>query len=61
MVAKKIGFTGKCADELANGVGYAGAAHALLMLAKVLETAAPGDQVVVAAGAHLLGRGLLRS
>lgn len=47
LVAKKIGFTGKCADELTNGVGYAGAAHALLMLAHVLESAAAGDKILV--------------
>jgi 3-hydroxy-3-methylglutaryl CoA synthase len=47
VVAKKIGFAGKCADDLANGVGYAGSAHALLMLANVLETAAPGDKILL--------------
>lgn len=46
-VAKKIGFAGKPADGLENGAGYAGSAHALLMLAHVLETAAPGDRILV--------------
>ncbi|MEJ7935524.1 3-oxoacyl-[acyl-carrier-protein] synthase III C-terminal domain-containing protein [Sphingobium sp. AN558] len=47
-VAKKVGFGGKPADGLENGVGYAGAAHVLLMLANVLDTAAPGDKILVA-------------
>ncbi len=46
-VAKKIGFAGKPADGLENGVGYAGAAHALLMLANVLEQAAAGDKILL--------------
>ncbi|MEJ7926208.1 3-oxoacyl-[acyl-carrier-protein] synthase III C-terminal domain-containing protein [Sphingobium sp. AN641] len=46
-VAKKIGFAGKPADGLENGVGYAGAAHALLMLANVLETAKAGDRILL--------------
>lgn len=47
IVARKIGFAGKPADGLENGVGYAGAAHALLMLASVLEKAVPGDRILV--------------
>lgn len=46
-VAKKIGFAGKPVDGLSDGVGYAGAAHALLMLAHVLETAATGDRILL--------------
>ena len=46
-VAKKIGFVGKLADGLENGVGYAGAAHALLMLAHLLEQAVAGDKILV--------------
>ena len=47
LVAKKIGFAGRIASDLADGVGYAGAAHALLMLANVLETAAAGDTILL--------------
>jgi 3-hydroxy-3-methylglutaryl CoA synthase len=46
-VAKKIGFAGKPADGLENGVGYAGSAHALLMLAHVLEKAVAGERILV--------------
>lgn len=46
-VAKKIGFTGERADALEDGVGYAGAAHALLMFAKLLETATAGDKILL--------------
>ncbi|WP_340268039.1 3-oxoacyl-[acyl-carrier-protein] synthase III C-terminal domain-containing protein [Sphingobium mellinum] len=46
-VAKKVGFAGKPADGLESRVGYAGAAHPLLMLANVLETAAAGDKILL--------------
>lgn len=46
-VAKKLKFAGKLADELNDGVGYAGAAQALLMLAATLETAVPGERIMV--------------
>jgi 3-hydroxy-3-methylglutaryl CoA synthase len=46
-VAKQMKFTGTIASGLDNGVGYAGAAHAPLMLANVLETAKPGDKILV--------------
>lgn len=46
-VAKKVGFAGKPASGLEDGVGYAGAAHALLMFANELETAAPGDRILL--------------
>jgi 3-hydroxy-3-methylglutaryl CoA synthase len=48
-VAKAVGVTCVPADNLADGCGYAGAAQALLMLAGVLETAKPGDVILVAA------------
>lgn len=46
-VAKKVGFAGTIAPALDNGCGYAGAAHALLMLAATLEKANPGDVILV--------------
>ena len=46
-VAKRIGFAGAVAPGLENGVGYAGTAHALLMLANLLETAAPGEKILL--------------
>lgn len=46
-VAKALRFEGKIADGLDDGVGYSGAAHALLMLAATLETAQPGDRILV--------------
>jgi 3-hydroxy-3-methylglutaryl CoA synthase len=45
--AKRLGFTGKVAAPLDDGVGYAGTAHALLMLANVLEQAAPGERILL--------------
>lgn len=39
------------ADDLSATVGRAGAAHAGLMLAKVLDDASPGDKILVACGA----------
>jgi 3-hydroxy-3-methylglutaryl CoA synthase len=46
-VAKKIRFAGAIASGLADGVGYAGAAHALLMLAQLLETAKAGERILL--------------
>jgi 3-hydroxy-3-methylglutaryl CoA synthase len=46
-VAKKLGFTGTVVDDLSHLCGYAGAAAAPLMLASALETARPGDRVLV--------------
>lgn len=46
-VAKKLKFTGVVASGLDDGVGYAGAAHALLMLARVLEEAKPGERILL--------------
>jgi len=46
-VARKLKFAGTVAGGLEDGVGYAGAAHALLMLAAALETAAPGDRILL--------------
>lgn len=46
-VAKKLKFTGSVASGLEDGIGYAGAAHALLMLSATLETAAPGDRILL--------------
>ena len=45
--AKKVGFQGTMASDLENGCGYAGAAHAPLMLAATLEQAKPGDRILV--------------
>jgi 3-hydroxy-3-methylglutaryl CoA synthase/uncharacterized OB-fold protein len=39
------------ADDLAAGVGRAGAAHAGLLLARALDGAAPGDRIAVVVGA----------
>jgi 3-hydroxy-3-methylglutaryl CoA synthase len=46
-VAKKIRFAGEVAPPLDDGVGYAGAAHVLLMLAHTLERAKPGERLLV--------------
>lgn len=46
-VAKKLRFEGTVASGLEDGVGYAGAAHALLMLAATLETAGPGERILL--------------
>ncbi len=46
-VAKATGFSGETVDPLEAGCGYAGAAHALLLLAHALETAKPGDRIMV--------------
>lgn len=46
-VAKKLKFEGAVASGLEDGVGYAGAAHALLMLAATLEKAQPGERILL--------------
>lgn len=46
-IAKKLRFAGKVASGLEDGVGYAGAAQALLMLARVLEDAKPGERILL--------------
>lgn len=46
-VAKKLKFAGTVAGGLEDGVGYAGAAHALLMLAATLEKAEPGERILL--------------
>ena len=46
-VARTIRFAGTIAPALEDGVGYAGTAHALLMLANVLETAQAGQTILL--------------
>ena len=47
-VAKKLGLTeGSVRDNLQGTCGEAGAAHPLVMLAHVLESAAPGERILV--------------
>ncbi len=46
-VARKAGLKAALASELDDGCGYAGAAHAPLMLANALAQAAPGDRLLV--------------
>ncbi|GGC18667.1 hypothetical protein GCM10011371_02820 [Novosphingobium marinum] len=46
-VSKLLKFEGNLVDEIADGCGYAGAAQAPLMLALALETAKPGDKIMV--------------
>ena len=49
MVAKTAGIPGEAiCDNMHNEMGESGTAHALVMLAKVLETAKPGDIIVIA-------------
>ncbi len=48
MVAKKLGIPDTAvADGLSAKLGYAGCAHGLVMLAGALETAKPGDRILV--------------
>jgi 3-hydroxy-3-methylglutaryl CoA synthase len=47
VTARKLGFEGKLADDLAQDCGYAGTAHTPLMLANTLEQAAPGELILV--------------
>jgi len=46
-VAKAVKFAGTVVGGLENGVGYAGTAHAPLLLASVLETAKPGEKILL--------------
>jgi uncharacterized OB-fold protein len=46
-LGKQLGFSGVIADALEDGCGYAGAAHPLLMLARVLETARPDETILL--------------
>jgi 3-hydroxy-3-methylglutaryl CoA synthase len=46
-IARKLGFEGALADDLAQDCGYAGTAHAPLMLANTLAGAAPGELILV--------------
>lgn len=46
-VAKKLRFEGQVASGLDAGIGYAGTAHALLMLAATLERAQPGERILL--------------
>lgn len=42
-VAGALGYKGRLAEDLVEGCGFTGAAHPLLMLARALEVARPGD------------------
>lgn len=46
-IAKQIGFSGTIAGEFERDIGYCGVAHGFLMLAEVLERAAPGERIVM--------------
>ncbi|MDE2596127.1 MAG: 3-hydroxy-3-methylglutaryl CoA synthase [Sphingomonadales bacterium] len=46
-VVRKLGFAGNVVDDLQADCGYAGAAAAPLMLARALESAGPGDRILV--------------
>ncbi|WP_169546301.1 hydroxymethylglutaryl-CoA synthase family protein [Sneathiella aquimaris] len=48
-IAKKVGIAPECvADNMQANCGETGTAHALVMLVKELETAKPGDKILVA-------------
>ena len=47
-VAKKLRFTGKVVPSLIDCIGYAGTAHALLLLVAVLEEAKAGERILLA-------------
>ncbi|BEQ14804.1 hypothetical protein [Desulfoferula mesophila] len=44
-----LGQAGEAVDSLLDEVGFCGAAHPLVMLASVLETAKPGEKILMAA------------
>lgn len=46
-VAKAVGFAGAVAPGLEDGVGYAGTAQPLLILAHTLESALPGQKILL--------------
>lgn len=46
-VSKAIKFSGEVEDEIAVPCGYAGTAHALLLLASALERANPGERILL--------------
>ena len=46
-IAKMLRFGGNVVSDLSAECGYTGATHALLMLAAALESAAPGDRILV--------------
>jgi 3-hydroxy-3-methylglutaryl CoA synthase len=46
-LGRQLGFSGTIADALEDGGGYAGAAHPLLMLARVLESAQPNQKILL--------------
>lgn len=46
-LGKQLGFTGTITDGLDDGCGYSGAAHPLLLLAAALESARPGQKILV--------------
>ena len=46
-LGKQLGFTGTITDGLDDGCGYSGAAHPLLLLASALESARPGQKILV--------------
>jgi 3-hydroxy-3-methylglutaryl CoA synthase len=46
-VAKKVGISAALGSDLDDGCGYAGTAHAPLMLAYALERASPGDRLLL--------------
>lgn len=51
-LAATLGIKPECvADRLASSVGRAGAAHAGLLLARALDSASPGDRILVVSGA----------
>jgi len=46
-IGKQLGFTGRIVDALEASVGYTGLAHPLLMLAGALQTAKPGERLLL--------------
>lgn len=46
-IARKLKFEGNIISDMDGSCGYAGAAHAPLMLALALESAKPGDKILV--------------
>lgn len=47
LVARSLGFAKPVASGFDEEIGYAGCAHVLLMLAAVLESAAPGERILI--------------